>query len=731
MIDIKSQIIKPALSLEDLKVVASAEGWKLTDLRSLHFFLRRNFKYRRKITITELSGNDLTDYQILIELDSSNFDFSHTQANGEDIRFVDANGNLLPHWIEEWDSVNKKAKVWVKVPSIPANSEIEIYMYYGNESVRSMSNGYKVFPLFDDFEDATSVLEMKLEMVDGGVIVPCLSNIYQGNVGFIYNNKLYVSFVTTTGLNCLIEHDYETEETKVVGVDYCTADVPHGGPHICVDKDGYFYMFIGCHGSECKVWKTKNPNDISEWEQKTSLPGDNTYPQPFVLPDNTLIVIARQTEATGKAYIHMYKSTDGGETWIDTKLTEISTGGSDNRDYPFPVIIGNTIYLGIGRHIDEHKGICFMMSTDGGETWTKADGTSITLPATLDQVDQVDLSDYGIYAFPMPVGDKIVIPYVLRGSADRDAILKVAIWDGSTWTTKQLSILGKSSNAGLEMGLIPLSDTNWLIYTGKRVGDLLQLFKWETTDSGGTWTETQLTNYPETVGRVSPVWDYENQKPLNQVFFGYGNSSDTATIKIYPQDVEFPIPNDPTNWHVTYTGSFKVYVKNSQLIRDIASDTNDYKLASLTSFDFPSVLTLILWNCEEIGNTQLRIADGQAGIDQNGVQMVIYDDRGGGGGTDHRVVEVKTAGTWSTAYSETVTAPLIQNRVEVIYDLSKAKFIVDGAELVSVNLSVSPYYIQLPNMGSRGRSVDKIDTIFLRKYTEPEPSVSVGAEETA
>ncbi|MCD6137703.1 MAG: hypothetical protein J7J91_03820, partial [Deltaproteobacteria bacterium] len=100
MIDIKSQIIKPALDLEDIEVVASAEGWRLTDFKSLGFFLNRNFKYRRKITITEQSGNNLSDYQVLVELNSSNFDFSKTQTNGEDIRFTDASGNLLPYWIE-------------------------------------------------------------------------------------------------------------------------------------------------------------------------------------------------------------------------------------------------------------------------------------------------------------------------------------------------------------------------------------------------------------------------------------------------------------------------------------------------------------------------------------------------------------------------------------------------------------------------------------------------------
>ncbi|RLF39247.1 MAG: hypothetical protein DRN00_02390 [Thermoplasmata archaeon] len=151
MIDIKSQIIKPALDLEDLKVVASAEGWKLTDLRSLHFFLRRNFKYRRKITITEQSGNDLTDYQVLIELDRSNFNFEHTQTNGEDIRFTDADGNLLDYWIEKFDPVAEEVKIWVKVPSIPANSEIEIYMYYGNPTVASASDTDATFIFFDDF----------------------------------------------------------------------------------------------------------------------------------------------------------------------------------------------------------------------------------------------------------------------------------------------------------------------------------------------------------------------------------------------------------------------------------------------------------------------------------------------------------------------------------------------------------------------------------------------------
>jgi len=103
------------------------------------------FKYRRKITITEQSGSDLIDYQVLIELNNSNFNFEHAQTNGEDIRFTDANGNLLDYWIEEWDAVNEKAKVWVKVPSIPINGTIEIYCYYGNKEITDASDVVATF----------------------------------------------------------------------------------------------------------------------------------------------------------------------------------------------------------------------------------------------------------------------------------------------------------------------------------------------------------------------------------------------------------------------------------------------------------------------------------------------------------------------------------------------------------------------------------------------------------
>ena len=113
---------------------------------------KATFRYRRRVTITELSGNDLTDYQVRIDLDATNFDFSHFLNGGEDLAFTDAEGNLLPYWVEKMDIVAEEATIWVEVPSIPANSSVDIFMYYGSQTVESASDCDAVFIFADDGE---------------------------------------------------------------------------------------------------------------------------------------------------------------------------------------------------------------------------------------------------------------------------------------------------------------------------------------------------------------------------------------------------------------------------------------------------------------------------------------------------------------------------------------------------------------------------------------------------
>ncbi|RLI81261.1 MAG: hypothetical protein DRP01_11090 [Archaeoglobales archaeon] len=157
--------------------------------------------YRRKVHIKELSGNTLTDYQIKIVLGAGDPIFTHARSAGEDIRFCYyPEEEMLSYWIEKYDPDAEEAIIWVKVPEIPANSEIEIFMYYGNPTVASASDGDATFEFFDDFETDLSKWEIVL---DGGTIE--LSTLYakQGK----QSCRIYHAG-TTASFDTYIRHDF-------------------------------------------------------------------------------------------------------------------------------------------------------------------------------------------------------------------------------------------------------------------------------------------------------------------------------------------------------------------------------------------------------------------------------------------------------------------------------------------------------------------------------------------
>lgn len=94
--------------------------------------------YSRDIVIQDNSSNPLKNYSVLVELEDDNFP-TEAQEDGADIRFTDKDGNELDYWIENFAFSTKKARIWVKIPYIPANSQTKIKMFYGNPEAMSVS----------------------------------------------------------------------------------------------------------------------------------------------------------------------------------------------------------------------------------------------------------------------------------------------------------------------------------------------------------------------------------------------------------------------------------------------------------------------------------------------------------------------------------------------------------------------------------------------------------------
>ena len=111
------------------------------------------WNYRKALTINNNSNsNSLTDYQVLTTLNTQSLISSgKMRSDCGDVRFTDSDGQTqLNYWIESGCNTSS-TKIWVKVPSIPASSTKTIYVYYGNPSATSASNGDNTFLLFDDF----------------------------------------------------------------------------------------------------------------------------------------------------------------------------------------------------------------------------------------------------------------------------------------------------------------------------------------------------------------------------------------------------------------------------------------------------------------------------------------------------------------------------------------------------------------------------------------------------
>lgn len=109
------------------------------------------------ITITENSGNTLDNYAVPILLDTNNFNYWNLLTSV--IYFTQDSQGTTPlyYYIETYDPNNRILFAWVKIPTIPANGQVTVYMWSctNTNSYQSYNDPTQVFPFFDDFTTDT------------------------------------------------------------------------------------------------------------------------------------------------------------------------------------------------------------------------------------------------------------------------------------------------------------------------------------------------------------------------------------------------------------------------------------------------------------------------------------------------------------------------------------------------------------------------------------------------
>ena len=187
------------------------------------------------------SSSALTGYQVLVTADTASLiSAGKLRSDCGDLRFTDTDGaTLLDYWIESGCN-SASTQVWVEAPSIPTGGTT-IYMYYGNSSASSASNGTNTFEFFDDFEGTELDADWTTENVVSGQLSYSVSdshfNIHHQN-GTTWHGKYFkrsVNFAGNFALFAQMEH-----KSNQVDISYFTIEVwdnssqiAHGGIYDC------------------------------------------------------------------------------------------------------------------------------------------------------------------------------------------------------------------------------------------------------------------------------------------------------------------------------------------------------------------------------------------------------------------------------------------------------------------------------------------------------------------
>ncbi|RLF82401.1 hypothetical protein DRN38_00075 [Thermococci archaeon] len=268
---------------------------------------------KTSILITEQSGSDLTDYEVRIMLDSGWDGWDKVSPDGNDIFVTDENGKPLYYWIEKIDKDNKSGVIWCKVPSIPANGQVKIYLYYGGiNPYVNYRDGSKVFKFFDDIETWTG-----WEKVGDGDVTQTTEQVYHGayslkkisncdphggrkSLGFTLDRNYWiVEFFrrrnSGEGTDCYADR---TGVEDANGNGY-SAGFSHGSsPSIYVDKRS--------GGSATQLGSTSVSDILSEWYIAQLILTPSVVKTRILKKDYTLHAETTVSDTTYTSFTHIY-----------------------------------------------------------------------------------------------------------------------------------------------------------------------------------------------------------------------------------------------------------------------------------------------------------------------------------------------------------------------------------------------------------------------------------------
>ncbi|AEL27473.1 hypothetical protein Cycma_3761 [Cyclobacterium marinum DSM 745] len=341
-------------------------------------------------------------------------------------------------------------------------------------------------------------------------------------------NKTFFCYGGTDAENSTLHHmvsyyDHETGEIPkpTLVLDKNTIDA-HDNPIISIDKDGYIYLFSTSHGTSrpSYVHRSRKPYDIKSFEvveankldNGKKVPLDNfSYMQTWNVPDKGFVSFFTRYNYPADRTICFMTSPDG-KNWSEWKrIAAIKKG-----HYQISAVGNNVVGSAFNFHPDtkEKNGLnwrtnlYYVESSDFGETWRAADGTSLSLPLT--SIENAGLvydyydEDLNVYMKDITYDNenRPVILFITSkgfeaGPQNGPRTWRTARWNGTDWEINDIT----TSDNNYDMGSLYIDEKgSWRLIAPTEVGPQPynpggEIALWQSNDQGKSWEMVkQMTN---------------------------------------------------------------------------------------------------------------------------------------------------------------------------------------------------------------------------------------------
>jgi len=603
------------------------------------------------------------------------------QADFDDIRFTSSDGTtLIDHWLEsKTDSTT--ADFWVEIPSIPASPNTTmIYIYYGNSSASSASNGDNTFLLFDNFDgvsmDGFSRVSQQTLFSGSG------SEDWLGRTVFVDDGSKWVLVYRQAANHCC--------DTAAV-------------------------MHIRFSTNEGASWT--NADTFTNGSAVTGAPfsrhSTNAVADPVLMkaPNGDLLLHVGEVNSGGNPMgAYQYRSTDGGATWTDEGLINNDTEIYSGQDY---TTVDNDLYAifwkDAGSDGAPYQTLLYK-STDNGITW------ALVSPITTSGTDEGGI-EY--------VGSNTLL-VVLRDTPASKTYQRISTDLGQTWGT-QTDI---SSSVGVlqrpRMRIFSDEPNRVYLYGRDQLAGNDYTVLYYTDNNGSTWS---LKFYPDTTSYADTGYsDVLKQTDGDFYMLSYGGTSGTSSIKEYIFNKSATLQIDTTKWT---TDNATTSISNSQLTYQ-ETDTNItwgvVKSVNSVSRPFIAEIDYTLTSGEYAHFMYGPNPDSAQSTANGYVWWIDINDPTNPMQDLTRVED----GTFNDIQRNVQVSPDIANNEtfnqKFIFHSTGETALTNGTQYISG--SDTTYSSGKIALGTDSGSVVKVNTIKVRVYANPEPTSSIGSEAT-